>query len=710
VSSTVLPSHRPRAELLRTLAKRWHFGLLAAGAFVVGAPIGLLAHGTERARACVASYEAPRGPALPDCKQTIRWFVTPSRVPWTATPARYRAEEVSMRAAIAGYQDAAVGRPDAKALAPAADALAAAEKVIKAGSQRVALEELGRAVGAPDVGRSAMLLGDRRTLIDRADQWPHWSVRFRALDAALVDGDVPRAFAIAKRYAEFDPRDEDLRVAVASVLCLGPDPKRGLELLQTVQADRAKDRHESWARNWGEVRSTMVACAAKAGLPAPPMPDRSDAGSGDAVEARTALRLRLLGRAHEGDTPLRRDAGFSVIQMLKKTPMKKGERVRMLAALMASGHPIDPNLTAAMAAPHLTEGEPPLLPAAAGLTAVEWLAEPRGLHVLASADMLRDALTTLLRMAESGDLSEEERRTLLDAVRATAVDAARAFALAGDGAAADAIVDRARAHLGAAQRGLVRSSAWYVAGDPARALDAMDQTALSREGLPWGREPGKAEAPEERALHVAWMLQRAEIEASLGKRDEAGRDAVTADALAAAGVDRALDVRVQWARLAFAGIPRAPVPMSATEAWPWVGTMATPTSWLDAPAESPDALARALSHWAAARRASPEDRRAVRYAAFARHAGEAPRSWAPYLLLAGDLLAPGEGDVEVWLDAFSATASRSIPMRAYAWARMEAARMRGDAAAAAAWKKRYDALCALASPADNMEMAAALGI
>jgi len=167
---------------------------------------------------------------------------------------------------------------------------------------------------------------------------------------------------------------------------------------------------------------------------------------------------------------------------------------------------------------------------------------------------------------------------------------------------------------------------------------------------------------------------------------------------------------VQWTRLALAGSLRGAPAASATTAWPWVGNMAMPTSWLPPEAEGPGAFAAALAHWAAARRASPEDRRAIRYAAFARHAGEAPRSWAPYLLLAGELLAPGEGDVEVWLDAFAATASRGVTMRAYAWSRMTAARMRGDAAAAGAWKKRYQALTGLASPADNLEMAAALGI
>ena len=270
---------RPRSPgLLGRLARRWYLGVAVAAAAGFAAPVVLVAHGTARARACIARYEAPRGPELPDCRGEIRWFVTPSRLPWTATSARLRAEELSMRPAVAAYADAAVGRPDAAELGRAGDALAAAAKTMHTGSQRIALEELGRAVGAPDLGRSAMLLGDRRTLLARADAWGDWSVRRRALEAALLEGGLARATAIARRYAEWDPRDEDLRVAVGATLCLGGQAARGLALLRTVQDERAQHRHESWARNWGDVRAMIVACAAEGGVQAPPQPERIDAG------------------------------------------------------------------------------------------------------------------------------------------------------------------------------------------------------------------------------------------------------------------------------------------------------------------------------------------------------------------------------------------------------------------------------------------------
>jgi hypothetical protein len=138
--------------------------------------------------------------------------------------------------------------------------------------------------------------------------------------------------------------------------------------------------------------------------------------------------------------------------------------------------------------------------------------------------------------------------------------------------------------------------------------------------------------------------------------------------------------------------------------------MGTVASWLTPEAESPIALARALAAWESARRATSEEKRALRYAAFTDHRGDAPRALAPYLALAAELVPPGEGDVEIWLDAFSTTVARRTTMRAYTWARAEAARFRGDAEAAARWSNSYRTLARLASSPDDAELAAALGI
>ncbi len=691
-------------RVLHGLAQHWLLALLVIAAVAFVAPVAVVAHGTARARACVASYAAPRGPELPDCRAEIRWFVTPSRVPWTATPARYRAEELSMRAAVAAYEDAAVGRPDAAALGRAADELALATKVIRGGSQRVSLEELGRAVGAPDAGRAALLAGDRRTLLGRADTWEHWSVRLRTLEAALLEGDRARAAALARRYAEFDPRDDDLRVAVAAMLCLEGDARRGGDLLASVQAARARDRHESWARNWGEVRALMVACAGKTGAAPLPPPEHAEAGTGDQLEARAVLRLRVVGRSDPGDSPTLRAGAFDLIQMLKGGPFAPGVRVRLLAALLASDYAIDENLTAALATPHVDQGDAPVLMPSRAFTAIDWLDEPRGLRPSPSRQALRHATDRLRRLSSSPELSAEERLSLETAATATALEAARAFALAGDAAGAVEILDRAgpRAIPSAAARALLRSTAWYVAEGPARALAEVE------------REP--ADLRDDLAVQAAWWIQKAELLASMGRRDEAARAAVVADEAAALAGERSLEVRALWTRLALARPPLAPLrvapprPLPGARDWPWVGEVATTASWLSPGAESSMAVAQALAFWDAARAAPPEERRAVRYAAASAHRGDAPRARSAYLALAAELLPEGEGDVEVWLDAFSATSARKITMRAYAWARAEAARFRGDTEAASQWTRRYRALVALASGPDDAELSAALGI
>jgi hypothetical protein len=739
--------------LLRGLARRWHLGLLAAFFAAVATPSALLAYGTARARACVASYDAPRGPELPDCLREVRWLITPSRIPWTATRARYRAEELGARTFVAAYDDAAVGRPDAAALRRAADGLALAQKTVHAGSQRLVVEELGRAVGAPDPGLSAVLAGDRRTLVDRADAWEHWSVRLRALEAALLEGDGPAepgspssppamgpvsmgpraapnpgpasrgprgAAAVAQRYAEFDPRDEELRIPVGAALCLEGAPERGGELLLSVQASRARERHESWARNWGEVRALIVACAAKAGAAPPPMPERTEGGEGDQAEARTVLRLRILTQSGAGDSTALRLAAFDAIQLLKTGPLAPGARVRVLAALLASGHALDEHLMAELSRPHLAD-EAPLLPGAPALTALDWLAEPRGLRPAPGREALRDGADKLRRAAASPEVSPEERLALETAAAATAIEAVRAFALAGDAGEAARIVDDAgdRALPSAAARALARSSARYVAGDPARALAEI--------------EGALGDLDHEPALRAAWHIQKAELLASTGQRDAAARAAVLADEEAAVLGDRSLEVRARWTRLALAHPPLAPLraepppPLPGARNWPWTGEIAA-ASWfspgpegagLDGAASGPKprsrfadpvALARALGFWDAARRAPPEERRADRYAAFTRHAGDAPRAFPAYLAVAAELLQPGEGDVEVWLDAFAATSSRKLTLRAYAWARGEAARFRGDATAAARWAERYGALVKKAAGPGAAELAAALGI
>lgn len=694
---------RRAAGLLGSVRRGWPILALATGAAVSAIPACLLSRATTASRACLASIREPRGVDVPDCRREISGFVLPSRVPWTSTPARYRAEELSTRVAIAAYDDAAIGHPDAAALERTGEGLVTAGNTLQAGSQRVTLAELGPTVGAPDRGQSAMLAGDRRTLTKHAPSWEHGSVRLRAIEAALLDGDVAKAKSIATAYLALDPHDEELRVAIGSLLCLGEgaDVDRSVGLFLSVETPRAHDRHESWVRNWGDVRALVIACAGKAKRDPPPAPDRSQGGADDAVEARAVVRL---GLAHHEDgvpdaAPLRL-AAFEALPILRGGPLPPGVRVRVLASLLAAEVELEPAEVARLATPREAEGEGKILPAAVAYTAIDWLDEPRGVHASPSRQALRRAAERLRRMMSTPAISREDRHALLLAAEATALQAGRAFALAGDAAGAVGILDQAGA---SAARAVARSSAFYVAGDPERALAEL--------------QPLEQSVPDEmrdRELDVAWRIQRAWLLASLGRLEEASKAALVADGLASTLRDRGLEVTALWTRLAFARRQplraEPPPPLPGARAWPWSGEIATSASWLGPGAESPAALDRALGAWAAARQASPEDKRALRYAAATRHRGDAPRALAPYLAIAAELLPRGEGDVEVWLDAFSSTVARRSTLRAYAWSRAEAARFRGDAEAAARWSKVYATLVQLAAAPGDAELAASLGI
>ncbi|WP_438019665.1 hypothetical protein WMF18_11585 [Sorangium sp. So ce315] len=728
----------PRPPWLRPLAASLAAAAAALLALALLGPFAMVRIGKRSAAACLASIEAPRGPALPDCRPGIRWFALPSRLPWTRAAASAHAEELGARAAVAGYIDAAVGRPERAALAEATGAVATAEATVAAGSGRVTLDALGPACGAPRLGREAARLGDRRTLLEQPDRWADWHVRVHALRAALAEGDLQRAIAIAMGYAAMDPRDEDLRTTIGAILCLGDgaEAKRGVELLTLNQNDRASKRHAGMARNWGEIRAVLVACAARAGVEPPPTPESPGAGVADAVEARLAQRARLAG-AGEGAAEAKLRAARAIRDLLgSAAALAPGARRDLLAVVLAVDDTIDAAEAAALALPEADGDEPAAgeggaasdaasaAPAGAAAAlragsplAIDWLPE-RGLARPVVAGSLRArAAARAAELAAGPQLSPPERDALRAAAGALALDAARELALEGDAPAAIDALDR----LGSLApelapepaRALARSSAWRLAGDRERALAPIERVDL-------------AAAPP--SLRAAVLLQRAELLASLGRRLDAARAAVLADEEAAERADVAvgaaavradldlLDARARWTRLALArapdaaplrqGSPPARLPADLSAAWPWVGFARPDAPW--ARADQP-AFSRALASWSAARDAPPTTRRALRYAALRRR-GDAPPALVPYAALAAQLLGDGEGDAEVWLDAFLALDAGRFSLRHHAFARAEAARWRGDDSSAAAWQRRYDALRAVAADPARAEIARYLGL
>src|SRR5207248_1750094 len=138
-------------------------------------------------------------------------------------------------------------------------------------------------------------------------------------------------------YASFDPRDEDLRAAVAALLCLGGEAQRAVNFLKLIQDDRASERHESFARDYGDARWLLVACAWRGGITPPAKPERTDAGRLDHAEARAVLRLKLLTEKSDRDPRQLYDAASATIDLLQ-TPRSPGARAILLTALAATGY------------------------------------------------------------------------------------------------------------------------------------------------------------------------------------------------------------------------------------------------------------------------------------------------------------------------------------------------------------------------------------
>ncbi|WP_437513559.1 hypothetical protein [Sorangium sp. So ce1099] len=716
-----------RPPWLRPLVASLAVAAAALLAVALVGPVAVVRAGARRAAACLASVEAPRGPALPDCRSEIRWFAMPSRLPWTYRAASAHAEELGVRAAVAEYVDAAVGRPDRAALAGATETVETAQAMVAAGSGRITFDELGPACGAPRLAREAARLGDRRTLLERPDRWPDWHVRVQTLRAALSEGDLPRALAIASSYAAMDPRDEDLRTTVGAILCLGTgaEAKRGVELLTLNQNDRASKRHAGMSRNWGELRAVLVACAARAGVEPPAMPEAPEAGVADAVEARLAQRARLAAAAGQGAAEAKQRALRAIRDLLGSAaaldPQARGD---LLAVVLAEDEALDAAGAAALARPddaldgedEPAAGAPSAAPAlrAGSPLAIDWLPE-RGLaRPVLSGSLRARAAERAAELAAAPQISPPERDTLREVAWALALHAARELALEGDAPRAIDALDRSAALApGTAQeaaRALARSSAWLLAGDRDRALALLERIDV-------------AAAPP--ALRAAVLLQRAELLASRGRQLDAARAAVLADEEAAArlsggagtraGLDL-LDVRTRWTRLALArppgasplrqGGPPALLPADPSAAWPWVGFASLDAPWAR---DGQPAFSRALATWSAARDAPPSTRRALRYAALRRR-GDAPPALVPYAALAAQLLGDGEGDPEVWLDAFLALDAARFSLRHYTFARAEAARWRGDDGSAAAWQRRHEALRAVASDPTRAEIARYIGL
>jgi hypothetical protein len=666
---------------------RWPLAVALLGTAIFALPHGAFAWAIADAASCLDEGRRTGSPDPSVCAEKADHFERLARVPWLAERAHLGAEELRARSAMEAYLGGSVGEPSLEARARGAEAVSREELALSCGSKRLTLGELGPQVGAPNLGNLALLQGDRPTLLAGYDGFALWYVRSAVLDAALIEGDLSRAGSIAARYAEFDPYDPDLRTQVGALLCLGDAPKRGLELVRLIEEARARDRNAAMARDWGAERTLSMACAALAKLPPLAEPE-AVAGDNNARDAQAALRLRL------ADSLPERSAAAEIAEaLLLGEPLGSASaRFALLASLVHATHPENPQHTARLARPREARGEQAIFPLPP-ISIARWLERPRAPRTVASALAYEDAAQHLASLADTRGLAELDRNTLALASGALALSAAFAHAGSGDRArreASEQAFSHAAERLGLhpADRALGRSTLLWLADQPDRALTALD------EGL-----GDLAEArPDTRAeLHA----QRAALLAVVGRAPEAAAEAEATLSAVSRESEPRVRVLAAWTRAAFGSPPAA----SGPPAWVWAG-YASPT-WSLAEPWQEELVAKNLAAWEAAVALPEAEQRSARHLALSQR-GDAPRALLPYLVLVGRLA--GSADTEVWLDAMTSVDARRFSVRAYAFARAQAAFARGAADAGATWRAHERALAIAASDPTKLEIAAYLGL
>ena len=622
------------------------------------------------------------------------------------------------------YVDAAVGKPSPEARTRAAEAIEHQTAVVLNGSTRVTMGDFGTAVGTPDLGREADEIGDRQTLLERGEQWFNWRVRLSTLRAALLTGDLEKTKALAKRYAVDDPRDPDIRSAVATVLCMGPDLDKGSHMLAFIQDDRASRKYEGLSRDYGEVRALLSACLAQLGRPPPPIPTNTNAGSADGAEQRALLRLRLADTpaAETSQTP----ALSTIVRLLEGGPRSPGARLALLTVLLATDAHQDPARIVRFAKPKFDET--PVGPAIT-LTALDWVVDHRpatgdaeppailpGKTFVLAAQTLEKLEATLAEPADkpakpATDVPVDAaanatlRRELAQIRGMILLEAAASLTRDGQvDASLQAADDAARVlELPKAAHHLLRSNVHWLSGDREKALADIEADV--------SREPSTD--PKENGLLGVVSTQASELAMSLGKTDLSRQLAQNAERFATLGQGPRSFARARWMLAALGAVKAAHVnveDLSRPLPFPPMGFANPVDPWRITNQDKQHALVeQALAPWVSLASADPQMRRAGRWAAY-RSRGDAPPWLAVHLLLASRLLDSSEGDPEVWFDALLALDQRRFSLRSYAFARAEAARMRGDMATATTWDERFRKLCKLASEVPYYEFTRHLDI
>lgn len=351
---------------------------------------------------------------------------------------------------------------------------------------------------------------------------------------------------------------------------------------------------------------------------------------------------------------------------------------------------LDPKLLANLARPRAKEGT--LAPAPSHVLA-RILVEPPRLVPILPPEMLADAAAKLEKIALAAAAPTEAtgvpvRPVLSKAAGAIAFHAGLAAARFGAPELAETqmrIAGRLLEFDTATTRLLV-ASAVYVAGDR--------KTALARLGASASADaPGVPGVEMESALLRARLLAYDDPNAALTEV----RRALT---LADQAKDAVLTSDARWMELALA--PRS------TASGPLLFPVYTGQADIDQRGSarfSEPAVDANFKAWTRAIAAPPDEQLAFRYKLF-HQAGDAPADLGIYLLAGGRLLTDADGaSTEVWLDAMTGLDRARFTFFGYAFARAEAAALRGDTESAATWSARRDAIRAVKASPDVLEIA-----
>lgn len=686
--ATELGGSRPVRITARILRSSITWALVALGVVAwLAIPEVAVRRGRARATACLAGTRMPRGPALPDCAPLVRDFDFPTGYSHTRHDATYRAEELLARSAIDRYVDGAVGNPDAERLTNGALTARYGQSLVDDGSRRLLLDELGPAVGAPHIGKLATNLGDRTRLIEYGHEQQLWYLRRDVLEAAIVEGELDRATELAIGWSADEKIEADLRTEMGALLCI-TSPLDGYRVLTGVCEKRADKRGENIQRNYGELFAVYYACAAKAGVPAPTLPDETGGGDPDVRELRRLTELRT----HPTEPALQRTLN-RIIDTLMNDPSPFSDRrlehdgqpyaraMLLAAVLVLSTDPIEPASAAKLSRSRSGVGEPPFAPRAVNLSNL--LARPVTLYPVVSATWLTQAADTSVELSQRGEA---------DAMREAA---AGLYTLAAIEHASDGDVDAAISaaengarwgKLGDAEAATSIASAAWVAGDAARALDLLKNAPVAE----------AADAQVEREALEVLLL------AATGDHEAARKLAASLPQQETADIDLSLFAR--WTAMAFA--PEAFGDFSEELALRPLTSYGQADARARYRTQNGEAARAMFATWSSGLQASAEVRRAFRYRLFD-HRGDMPALGLPYLLAASRLLDEdtSAGGFEAWLDAVGALDMKRIPLRSYAWMRMETARIAGNGWAADRWSERLTALRLLASAPEDLDAA-----